>query len=412
LQNEAAIASVAPVIQDTPHLRRVLGRMDLVLLFVVAVFNLNVVPSIAANGGVTVWLWIISLLLFFWPQGIAVMSDIHYPGFVWPNSYKVPDELQRGKRVNHSEQDHLIVSTTANRPDEARVFGANADAVATYVSDRGFSRTYHLVAPPRQTRSIDLMMAISGRGETEALSAFYEADPAPRALHDAVAFYREVSQRGYVRTPDATINRAIEWAKINTVRVQHRFPAGYGFTNDPSQDIVVARDVAWYVLGSDYLTPDFSRRMLELIADHGIAEGGKIAEFIEACSVPPRRADYDLNINDDTPLIACAVYHHYAMTRDRATLDRLWPMVRGACDYIIAQIRGGLVISSSEEANVWGISGWRNIMPQSQITGAVCEINSESAYALGGPPLGEHVVPPGHADAVRAPAALREVRSS
>ena len=53
---------------NQPHLKRVLGRWDLVLLFVVAVFNLNVVPSIAANGGVTVWLWIISLLLFFWPQ--------------------------------------------------------------------------------------------------------------------------------------------------------------------------------------------------------------------------------------------------------------------------------------------------------------------------------------------------------
>jgi len=52
-----------------------------VLLFVVAVFNLNVVPSIAANGGVTIWLWIISLVLFFWPQGIAVIELAHrYPG--------------------------------------------------------------------------------------------------------------------------------------------------------------------------------------------------------------------------------------------------------------------------------------------------------------------------------------------
>jgi len=60
---------------------RALGRRDLVLLFVVAVFNLNVVPSIAANGGVTIWLWIVSLLLFFWPQGIAVIELAHrYPG--------------------------------------------------------------------------------------------------------------------------------------------------------------------------------------------------------------------------------------------------------------------------------------------------------------------------------------------
>jgi glutamate:GABA antiporter len=64
-----------------PHLIRALGRRDLVLLFVVAVFNLNVVPSIAANGGVTIWLWIISILLFFFPQGIAVIELAHrYPG--------------------------------------------------------------------------------------------------------------------------------------------------------------------------------------------------------------------------------------------------------------------------------------------------------------------------------------------
>jgi amino acid transporter len=66
---------------EQPNLKRVLGRWDLVLLFVVAVFNLNVVPSIAANGGVTIWLWIISLVLFFWPQGIAVIELAHrYPG--------------------------------------------------------------------------------------------------------------------------------------------------------------------------------------------------------------------------------------------------------------------------------------------------------------------------------------------
>jgi amino acid transporter len=73
--------STAPQSDEQPNLIRALGRRDLVLLFVVAVFNLNVVPSIAANGGVTVWLWIISLLLFFWPQGIAVIELAHrYPG--------------------------------------------------------------------------------------------------------------------------------------------------------------------------------------------------------------------------------------------------------------------------------------------------------------------------------------------
>ena len=66
---------------DAAHLKRVLGRWDLVLLFVVAIVNLNVVPSISASGGMTVWLWLISLVFFFWPQGIAVVELSHrYPG--------------------------------------------------------------------------------------------------------------------------------------------------------------------------------------------------------------------------------------------------------------------------------------------------------------------------------------------
>src|SRR6202021_3134709 len=68
MSTEVSVPLINAPETSAPHLRRVLGRWDLVLLFVVAVFNLNVVPSIAANGGVTVWLWLISLLLFFWPQ--------------------------------------------------------------------------------------------------------------------------------------------------------------------------------------------------------------------------------------------------------------------------------------------------------------------------------------------------------
>jgi glutamate:GABA antiporter len=79
MSDEAAVS--VQEMTEQPHLRRVLGRRDLVLLFVVAVFNLNVLPSIAANGGVTIWLWLIALLAFFWPQGIAVIELAHrYPG--------------------------------------------------------------------------------------------------------------------------------------------------------------------------------------------------------------------------------------------------------------------------------------------------------------------------------------------
>jgi len=312
----------------------------------------------------------------------AVMCDVHYPAFVWPGTYKIPDQGQRNKRVSHKEQDGLIISATVGRPDEVRVFAGSGEPTSTYVSDRGFSRTYGVTVRPNASATIAFSLAISHQGEATALTTHRTAPRAEEALAEAQAYYERLRQTGFIRTPDALINRAVDWSKINTVRVQHRYPAGSGFTNDPSQDVVVVRDAAWYSLGSDYLTPEFSRQLFELIAQYGIEQGGKVTEYIMACADPPFKSDYDLNINDDTPLIACAAYHHYSVTHDRATLERLWPMVRGACDWIISQLRGDLVVAHSQEANVWGISGWRNIIPQSQISGAVTEINVECARAL------------------------------
>ncbi len=51
------------------------------LLFVVAITNLNLVPVVAAGGPVTLWLWLVALALFFWPQGVAVVElSQRYPG--------------------------------------------------------------------------------------------------------------------------------------------------------------------------------------------------------------------------------------------------------------------------------------------------------------------------------------------
>jgi glutamate:GABA antiporter len=58
--------------QKKAGLDRVLGRRDLILLFVVAVANLNLIPAVSSSGPVTLWLWLIALSCFFWPQGAAV----------------------------------------------------------------------------------------------------------------------------------------------------------------------------------------------------------------------------------------------------------------------------------------------------------------------------------------------------
>jgi amino acid transporter len=61
-------------------LEKVLGRRDLILLFVAAVANLNIVPAIAAAGPLTLWLWLLALWAYFWPQGVAVTEL----SAVWP----------------------------------------------------------------------------------------------------------------------------------------------------------------------------------------------------------------------------------------------------------------------------------------------------------------------------------------
>ena len=54
------------------QLRKVLGLFDLTLLLVVAVVNLNIIPSVAVAGPHAVSLWGLALVLFFLPLALAV----------------------------------------------------------------------------------------------------------------------------------------------------------------------------------------------------------------------------------------------------------------------------------------------------------------------------------------------------
>jgi amino acid transporter len=67
----------APTTEAKPQLKRALGPWDLTFLSVVAIANLNLVPVIAANGPITVWLWLAALVFFLLPQGIAVIELAH-----------------------------------------------------------------------------------------------------------------------------------------------------------------------------------------------------------------------------------------------------------------------------------------------------------------------------------------------
>jgi len=81
-QNNANMATPSASSDSTAtSLVRALGTIDLVWLYLVAVVNLNVVPVIAVGGVQVMWLVAAAVVLFFVPQGIAVIELAeHMPG--------------------------------------------------------------------------------------------------------------------------------------------------------------------------------------------------------------------------------------------------------------------------------------------------------------------------------------------
>lgn len=318
------------------------------------------------------------------PQTVEITLSIQYPQFAWAEFSKLPDMTQKNKLVYSEVREGLVVTTTQGRESEVRVLGTTAELVSSRFDARVAELVYRVTLDSHEERDVPFIVVISNQGVDDALARYaLAAAEDPRAVlaatEEAVGRVMSMSD---ILTPDPAITQAIKWAKINTIREQRKYPIGFSFTNDPPQDILVVRDIAWFSIGSDYLTPDFSRGTMELVRDYGVEPGGEITEYIMACENPPFKSNYGLNINDDTPLFIFAVHHHYALTGDLEFLRGMWPTVRDAANWILAQKRGGLIWCTSEESNVWGIASWRNIIPEYQINGAVTEINAECYMAL------------------------------
>ncbi|HZO88694.1 MAG TPA: hypothetical protein VFB38_10185 [Chthonomonadaceae bacterium] len=180
------------------------------------------------------------------------------------------------------------------------------------------------------------------------------------------------------------VERAVGWGKVCSRRVWHCYAAAEaGFTNDPPGNTIVTRDAAWFVFGADHFAPQWSRALLETLARHAVYPSGKIAEYVRLAPTGGERDDYRLNINDATPLFVLAIDHHWRQTGDRAALEALYPAARGAAQWILAQRRDdGLVWCDGRGTNVFGIGGWRNILPGYRLAGALTELNAECVAAL------------------------------
>lgn len=234
---------------------------------------------------------------------------------------------------------------------------------------------------PQQERWLDFVCVLSPTSR-EDLAAIRERIPAGAvALEQTNAYYWKYLRRSILRTPDHDVNQGVLWAKANMLRVQTYAPTGWCFTNDPTRsNNSVGRDTAWMSFGADYLRPEFAHD--SLAAYFRLQEpDGKIVEYYDVRN--DKWDDYGLNVNDNTPLMVIALWHHYAVTGNRDFVRESYPNARRAMEYMLSQRNAqGLVWCTSTATSDWGIVGWRNVIQNYRISGASTELNSECYAAL------------------------------
>ncbi len=306
---------------------------------------------------------------------------------------------------NQSQPDWVRVFGVAGKQVQTTCWGTTFDASQSYETTHVFplendtSATGAILGAlqvdielaPGQSTTFAFVTAFSHEGEEKARAVFHAAQDFERVLRRTVENYTRVVGVTDIMTPDPQINQGVTWAKVNMMRVMSRYPTGLAFTNDPSESsAVVGRDAAWFIYGCDHLLPGFSRSLLDAFAERQ-KENGLIVEYYNA--VTNEDHTNGLNINDDTPLFILAVNHHYRATKDDHFLRKFYPAVRRAARCILSQLdtnldeipperKLGLVTCTARGTDVRGICGWRNIIQNYTLNGAVTEVNAECAAAL------------------------------
>ena len=312
----------------------------------------------------------------------VVKHSLVFPAVPSDKFTKKPPEDQTKKLVSVNNAGRAYEIVAEGNANEARIFWSEQAAHRSHFDERMLHVEYEFGVTSRQTREEPFIVAFSPKGMKHAYATLQNCQDTDAVVEWTHEQFDELLSRTELVTPEPVVNRGLQWAKVNTARVQHQFRIGEAFTNDPPQDIIVIRDLGWYVLGSDYVTPQFSRGLLHLAEKYAFHNDGKLTEFIRANEETPEQHDYKLNINDDTPLYVYGLYHHAITCGDESFLRDAYPLMKRACDYILSQRKGGLVRCYADGTNVWGICSWRNIIDGYNLTGAVTEINVECYYAL------------------------------
>ncbi len=305
--------------------------------------------------------------------------------------------------AEYDDSRNALVAWNTSQPDWVRVFGCS-DKPLSYETTLDYGRAVGGVYPGALSNKTDAptdplgvlhhvrtinsgetvrfyYLLSFGTGRAEAEKNYAACPPADAALDKTKTYYAEMLGRSVLMTPNPEVNRGVLWAKANMLRTMVKSQTGWCFVNDPTRsNNSVGRDTAWFAHGGDYFCPDFVRESL-LAYVHNQEDSGKVVEYYDIRN--GKTADYDLNVNDNTPLLVYALWHHYNTSGDESFLRDVYPAAVKAVRYLLSQRNDqGLVWCTATGTSDWGIIGWRNVITNYRISGASTEVNSECYLAL------------------------------
>ena len=298
-----------------------------------------------------------------------------------------------------------LVAWNEGHPEQARIFGCSENPVSVETTS-DYARAVTQRSPgtlsgrtdasphdplgvlhhvhtlkPGESVSFSYLLTFSGEGRRSAEQTYRSCPPHGAALARTMQYYHDMLGRCVVLTPNPEVNRGVLWAKANMLRIMLKAPTGWCFVNDPTRsNNAVGRDTAWFAFGGDYFVPDFVRDSLQAFV-RTQEKSGLVVEYYDIRD--DKSNDYGLNINDNTPLLILALWHHYTATGDMDVLRDVYPAALKAARYILSQRNDqGLVWCTATGTSDWGIIGWRNVIKNYRLSGATTEVNSECYAAL------------------------------
>lgn len=288
--------------------------------------------------------------------------------FMWPYSEKVTGAIKYGwdKGLNG-----WVIQNKAG--DFLSVIGVNRTVKDQKASEgEGLIVDAGMTAALSGTESLDVVLATSATGLTEAISAYRRAMLDPKAIYLASVGNSKLLFNGKlsITGPNADFNTGYKWAVVGTDRfivntpgVGRSLVAGYATTDygwkgghkvngRPGYAWYFGRDAVWSSFAVlDYGDFDRVKTVLELFSRYQDISG-KIYHELTTSGI----AHYDAA--DATPLYIALAGKYLHHSGDTALIRKEWPAIKKAIDFCFStDTDGDHLIENTQQGHGWEEGG-------------------------------------------------------